>query len=77
MFDNLVCLTTTLPTTKLVNSLPPILLVLNPDRMVQKFEEVIFMNQSLWIIDFRIQLLKKIYGENPSKDISMQPSEWT
>ena len=42
MFDNLVCLTTTLPTTKLVNNLALILLVLNPDRMVQKFEEVFF-----------------------------------
>ena len=42
MFDNLVCLTTTVPTTKLVNNLALILLVLNPDGRVQKFEEVFF-----------------------------------
>ena len=73
MFDNLVCLTTTLPTTKLVNNLALILLVLNPDRMVQKFEEVFFyepkfVNNWFW---------NSVVEENiPPNNIFIQPSKW-
>ena len=74
MFDNLVCLTTTLPTTKLVNNLALILLVLNPDRRVQKFEEVFFyepkfVNNWFWNSVVEENLPPKKFSYSPQSEL--------